>query len=56
MYVSKVPKPKNYKPKIDKILSTTMGNLDNVTSKVPSATSLVCEKFFDVNASSLDNT
>jgi hypothetical protein len=44
MYVSKVPKPKNYyRPKIDKALNTA---IDNGASKVP----------IDVDASSLDNT
>jgi hypothetical protein len=44
MYVSKVPKPKNYyRPKIDKALNTT---IDNGASKVP----------IDVDALSLDNT
>jgi hypothetical protein len=57
MYVSKVPKPKNYyRPKIDKTFSTTMGDLDNGASKVPSATSCVCKKNYDVDVSSLDVT
>ena len=51
MYVSKVPKTKNYyRPKIDKALSTTM---DNGASKIPNVTN--CENY-DVDASSLDNT
>jgi hypothetical protein len=51
MYVSKVPKPKNYyRPKIDKALSTTM---DNGAFKIPNVTN--CENY-DVDASSLDNT
>lgn len=57
MYVSKVPKPKNYyKPKIDKALSTTMGNLDNGASKIPIVTSCVFKENHDVDASSLDVT
>ena len=44
MYVSKVPKPKNYyRPKIDKALSTTT---DGGASKIP----------IDVDASPFDNT
>ncbi|KAK1609976.1 hypothetical protein QYE76_033649 [Lolium multiflorum] len=57
MYVPKMPKPKNhYELKIDKTLSTTMGNLDNGASKVPSATSCVFKENYDVDASSLDVT
>ena len=42
MYVPKMPKPKNYyELKIDKTLSTTMGNFDNRASKIPIATSCV---------------
>jgi hypothetical protein len=57
MYVPKVPKPKNhYELKIDKTLSTTMGNIDKGASKIPFATSCVFEENYDVDASSLDVT
>ena len=57
MYASKVPKQKNYyRPKIAKIPSTTIENLDNRAPKVPSATSCICMKNNNVDASSLDVT
>ena len=50
MYVSKVPKPKNYyRPKIDKALNTT---IEKGASKIPNGINYEN----DVDASSLDNT
>ena len=60
MYVPKMPKPKtHYELKIDKTLSTTLGNLNNETSseipEVPIVTSYG-EAFDDLDDLSLDNT